>query len=130
VTVCRRLSKISGEYKFQIRVIVTNTNEEIIDWLKKTIGMGFTRKSTWENYSAKWKPIHRYEVDSHKARELLAEIIPYLIIKKELAKMVLEFPTRNGGLERTIEEYEKQLNEFSKISSLNQRGVIGPAFIE
>lgn len=128
ITVCRRM-KPSGNYSYQVRVIITNTDLKIIRWFKKVTGIGFVRTATWENYSEKWKPIHRYEVDSNLARELLDEISPYLMIKKDVARLVRDFPTRKGGMRRSSQEYKEQVKAFAGIAALNRRG-IGPAFLE
>jgi hypothetical protein len=111
-------------FSFQVRIIITNSNLEVLETIKNYIGIGSLRENLkWCGYKKNWKPIHRLEISSLKGKDLLREILPYLIVKREIAKNVINFPSRLGGKERTNDEFEKQSNALLIIRELNKRGL-------
>jgi len=76
-----------------LRVGIYNTNKNFIDYAKKLLnGNVFIRPSTSER-----KVLYRVEIGSKdKIIFILKQIIPYLIIKKEIAIKVLELAKNKG----------------------------------
>ncbi len=78
-----------GKYrKYYPRLQVTNTYKPILDLLVDQFGGAihsdkFPRK-------ANWKIKHDWRISGDKARELLNQLLPYLVIKKEKAILVLQ----------------------------------------
>jgi hypothetical protein len=78
-----------GKYrKYYPRLQVTNTYKPILDMLVDQYGgaVHSDTKSRKEN----WKVKHDWRITGDKARELLNQLLPYLIIKKEKAIEVLQ----------------------------------------
>lgn len=127
---CIRISKgrqdgNQFEFGFKMFVIVTNANLPILEELKALAGVGiiYVYKKLPIAGKGIWKPCHRWQVVSKQARELLENIYPYVKLKKEHIKAVLEFPFNGKGHRRTEEDYNNQLQAFFKIGELNKRGL-------
>jgi hypothetical protein len=119
-----------GKHSPHIQLIVDNTYEGLIDYLKATLGgwkvgpriKGGNRANSW-----------RWESPSIRARAILAGTLPYLVVKHRQAELILAFyealpvykeshPGRiNKILHRdTIEEPLKSI--FTELEALNRRG--------
>jgi LAGLIDADG endonuclease len=126
ITVCQRKSPTNPElFRFQVRLIVTNSNIDVLNWMAERTGVGRVISPTWKAYKANWKPIHRWEVWSMNAKAVLTEIMPYLQIKKDIAETIMNFPIVKGGY-RIDKVYQSQLTSLEKIRTLNRRGVLAP----
>jgi hypothetical protein len=68
------------------RLIITNTNLNLMLWLKKNFGGNIrTIKPKNPNY----KPFYQWIIGNKKALNLLKKMLPYLIVKKEKTIFVL-----------------------------------------
>lgn len=76
--------------KHYLDVNVTNTNKEVIYWLKNEFG-GSVYTTYGECQGKKHKQIWRWTIVSNQAKDFLKLIYPYFIIKKEQAKLGIEF---------------------------------------
>lgn len=118
VRVCRKTTKNGGSY--QAFVCVTNSNEALLYWLKEVTEIGCVykyKKSAKKN----WKLVHRFQVVSQNACDLLRSILPYLKIKKEVADVVLSMPINKRG-HRNLTPIQETL--FMRTKVLNTRGLI------
>ena len=112
-------------FDFKIRIIVTNTNENIICWLKTVVGAGCAYVDG-KPFSEKWNVVHRWQIVSEQARDFLMQVYPYLRIKKDIADLVLELPklkTQTKYYGRSQQEYESQFQIYSLAKARNTRGV-------
>lgn len=116
-------------YTICFRIAITNINA--LKWLQKTTGIGTIGKCSiskgWNRPNI--KPMYRWQFGANGMRELLPEIIPYLIIKKEVAILVLEWLSRYGskklsGRYLTEEDRKWKYENYIKIRDLNQRGLV------
>jgi hypothetical protein len=83
---------IDGEGHIDLRfkkVDVSNTNNDLIQWLIKKVGGFIVVKP---NYNVKHKKSWSWRLAAVGSRGLLKEILPYLIIKKETAEKLLNLP--------------------------------------
>lgn len=111
----------SFPYDFKIRVIITNTNFDLIEWLQKTIGAGHAYFTEYQ-YKPMWSRVHRYTVTSDVARQLLKQITHLLIVKRERAEIALTLPV--NGRERKSRgklQYIQQEKIFWQMKVLNDR---------
>jgi hypothetical protein len=124
VGIYKKKSKAKAyEYDFGVRIIVTNTDFLLIEWLKKTLGCGCAYKNEYR-YKPNWNTVHRYQLVGNQARLVLVEIIPFMIIKKERSTMCLSLPNQGRlGITRTQQEYTEQENLFMALKKMNKRGV-------
>ena len=77
-------------------VAITNTSEVMMRWVKETFGGNYYPKSNNLKH-LNWKPSFDWHVSNNKAMErLLLGVLPYLIVKKEQAKLALS-NIRLGG---------------------------------
>jgi hypothetical protein len=112
---------------YQMVFIIVNTDINIIEWLKNTIGAGCSYIVRKESKYSKWRPCHRYQITGEKARTLLKAILPYSIVKYQRIETVLELPItrekgRSGKRGRTNEEYINQERIYKKLKKQNKRG--------
>ena len=112
-------------FTFAIRVIITNTDYNVICWLKEKTGIGCAYECK-KGFKENWKFVHRWQIVSNEAREFLQIIYPYARIKKEIIDLVLglERPEKKGKRygKRTEKEYENQKETFNKAKEKNKRG--------
>ena len=78
---------LAKEKRYVIQVSACNCNETPIQMLKEKFG-GKIRKRIWKN--KKWKPNYEWKLTSLKAKAVIQELLPYLKIKHEQAKLALE----------------------------------------
>lgn len=112
-------------YNFAVRVLVVNTDYDLILWLKKVIGAGCAYKTEYR-YKPNWNTVHRYQLTNEKGVELLNQIIPYMIVKRERAELVASLPTRKTMCSkkgRSVENYALQNALYEQVSILNKRGI-------
>lgn len=100
-------------------VTVCNCAVEVLSFLKKHWG-GSIRANR------KPHPTHRqsyvWEVKRAEGKEFLREILPYLIIKREQARLALSCPLGKSGRDTTPSEYQKMDEIHRQITILNRKG--------
>lgn len=112
------------------RFQVPNTNEKLIDWLHTTFG-GYRYRKERTKYNPKWRTQYEWFTDIPLLDKLLPLIIPYLLLKQEHAKIMLEFretfnkyPGRNT-LPDSVQNFREEC--LHKLKSLNKRGIDLPS---
>jgi hypothetical protein len=73
---------------------ITNTNLEVLEWLKSTVGVGHIRLVTKDQRRAteKWKQAYAWRITaSGHIVALLQQIKPYLIIKRAQCQALLAY---------------------------------------
>ncbi len=123
VGISRRKSKSDAyEWDFAVRIVITNTNYDLIFWLKDVTGIGCAFKNKTAQ-KKNWNVVHRWQVVSNQAIELLEEILPYMIIKRDRAEKCLNMPHQGHlGKKRSIEDYKKQTDLYYELKKINKRG--------
>lgn len=111
--------------ELQLNVSITNTNKEILEWIKSRYG-GYVIKC--KKYKTHHKTKYQYKAASNKAKRLLEDCLPYLIEKKEQAEIAIYFcnrkthqPKRNRYNPMPESEWTYRLYLKQEISDLNQR---------
>ena len=112
------------EFDFTKRAMITNCDYNLITWLHDVVGAG-TAYQYKKSGSDNWRIVHRYQITGKKCRAFLKQILPYMIIKKDRAQLVMSLPVRgnNGQSGRTLKDYGLQDILFNEVKALNQRGV-------
>jgi len=118
--------KNSSGYRYRVALEVSNTKELLIDWLVEKFG-GYKAKSnaSKDNQQLLWK----WRCTTSRVPDVVNELIPYLLIKVEQAKLTAEFcaiaKKYNQGVGRR--QNGQALAEFEKLwemgKTLNKRGV-------
>lgn len=104
---------------------LTNTNREILEHVRKLTGFGNIKSKS--KGKPNWKPAWELDFDAIETQILLERLLPYLIVKKRQAELLLELMNKKMklGSRRVIsvdEQVEKDLL-YEEIRELNKRGV-------
>ncbi len=105
----------------QLSVSITNTERQLLDWVRQVIGAG--RITTKRRYSERHMPSFTYGITNTQALELLRQIAPYLRTHKRLrAELVLDrykaLTPRNGKYSpELLEQREKFIRTVLAITS-------------
>jgi hypothetical protein len=99
---------------------IANTNQELILWLKQKIGGSYYAKK-------RYKPQHRVcyilVVKGLRLRMLFEKLLPYLIVKKQHAKIVIEFCLRQEKRGYGSKMPNNEAETIAQIRLLNSHGV-------
>ena len=112
-------SKKSKSPSLMLRVIISQKDGSVMNWLDKTFG-GYVRM---ERRKESW--IYRWELKSQKAKNFLKLILPYLKIKHAQATLAIEFEEVKGQYLETLKGSKgfRQLtkNEIGKRMEIKNR---------
>lgn len=118
------ITYIKKRDEYRLRIQVTNTDKRLIDWLSEHFG-GHQYEPVRLNNNSKWR--RRYEWFLYPKKEtipLLETLIPFLICKKEQAKVAIRFMqtigTMGHRLTRAVYKTRKECKE--RLNALNKRG--------
>ena len=118
---------------YQVRIGVCNTKRKLLDWIKLRFGGSVLFRG--KPKSPKHSPSYEWRIQAKKAGEIIRLVYPYLILKREQAKIALEFRDTfkesliythqkgrfsNTQIKSTIIKKRKELRE--KMLALNKRG--------
>jgi hypothetical protein len=130
VTIVELRSRGLGYEHYVGALEITNTNLQLIDWVKFRIGHLIERITVDRRRVVKGqKPVYRLCFRNQRAEEVLRVIYPYLVIKARQAELVFElrsrmrsFSTRRDCSKLSPGEraYRKQL--YLECAKLNLRG--------
>ena len=109
-------NKKSGNVWFRLALTCSMTEREGIDLLIKTFTPHLKAYIYLGNRKNGHKSVYQYLTTGDTARDILKELLPYLLVKKEQARLGIEFQVwrkkfKNTGKPRTQEEIE-QFNEY------------------
>jgi len=105
------------------RVLITNSHLGILRLVQSLTGFGSLYHARVNPTNPKWSPIHRWTAAANNARRLLVNILPYLVIKRRQAEIVIAFPKRSSRAKNQAAVYARQKSMFEECAALNLRGV-------
>ena len=105
-----------------IRILVVNTNLEILERFKETWGGDINKNVKGKEH---WKQAYTWKLSHNAAYVFLKEIYPYLVVKQQQADAAfMFFDSRPGKGKQRTEEAIKIANEaIEKIKKLNKKGI-------
>ncbi len=128
------LSK-NGHMSIHIHLAISNTHRGSLEYIAKNLG---GRIKTLKRRNPKHKTLYRwYSSSTDSVQIITSSMLPYLIVKKERAKLILKFEKRDhligqGSADASPEWkrkkkandriYEKQVKLMMKMRELNMRG--------
>jgi hypothetical protein len=120
----RHQSRIEGHWSYGLFCTVTNTNVEILRWIREISRLGSVTPK--KRYGKRDKPAFQWVLRVEEIPVFLPEVMPYLRIKLEQAELILKFieGTRYTGPHHPMtweEAMEKELI-FKRMQELNMRG--------
>lgn len=116
-------------YYYDLRLDVSNTQLEILEFIKANFGGRLVGPHGTRTPNG--KPVHHWIAIGNAALKVLARIYPYLFLKRERAKLAIEFQlSRNAWLKLpslanklTAEELERRRKAHITMKQLNMKGV-------
>ena len=131
ISITKRTDK---EYKrghsFYCNVRIVNTNKEMIEWVKERTELGSIQQRTDPN--PRHKVRYEWKISGQNAFNLCVMLQPFLRVKAEQAKILIEFhrlkkdnhKTGRNGVPK--EKWDKMEALRDRISRLNKRGTTIP----
>lgn len=104
---------------YSIRLLVINTSKELMDWLNENFGGKVTARKLIPNR----RQCYKWNLCSYNAAKLLEQCLPYLIIKKREAEVLIEFmQTKPEGTWNVTEEIQKRRKFlYDHLKKLNKK---------
>ena len=90
------VSKASKSPSFMLRVVITQKQGEIMNWLENKFGGAVQLSKRSDNY------IYRWDIRSQAAKRFLLLIQPYVLIKKEQVNLAIEYEERKSKYLETL----------------------------
>ena len=105
---------------FTPRIVMGNCNKLVLETIQSMIGVGkiYTKKMN----TKEWRTLYHYSIGTHvNLIKLIPQLIPYLILKRKRAELVLEFCNiRHCDSKST---YKQRCFEiYDELKTLNRRG--------
>jgi len=110
------------KYYYSCRLCVVNTYKPLINWIHQEFNGG---KITVKGRPIKnQKQCYRWHIFGKNMENLLCELVPYLVEKKPMAKVLLEYRKTVGktGWNLSDETLKKRKNLWLECKSLNKNG--------
>jgi len=126
----RRSKREKNHDVFAAYITVSNINKELVEKCFKITKLGTIKDSGVKTNF----PVYRWEVTHQKAISVIAEIYPYLIAKKEQAKVAIalqktnKYRGNNKGTNRgpkpiSEKEYREKIRLWELVKKLNQKEI-------
>lgn len=114
-----------GYISYYPRFQAVNTNKEVMEWILKTFG-GLLYTKDRSSYNKKWRVQYEWYTTRALIDELLPLILPYLIVKRPQAELMLKF--RATFKRRSIQKIPEDILNIREqclhdMRVLNLRGV-------
>jgi len=112
------------------KVVVTNTDPRLAKWCLDTFGMKFYSHGNNRNSNPRWKPCYFAQACGYKAAWILLNCLPYFILKREQAEVVLAHQettqvgtwNRGSGVKTPTDILQFRLELKRQLTELNRRG--------
>lgn len=122
IWICRS-SRGRNRATHSVRVNVTNTRPELIDWFSLNLVGSSAGQAYTKNPRA--KAVSRWQATSLNAKHVLEQVLPFLVLKREQALVALEFCSTlevSGKLPDALYSMREEL--YQKMRKLNKRGAL------
>lgn len=100
---------------------VSNTSTALMDWIVERFG---SKMRTVKRTRQDWKQAYHWQVGYARAAEILQAVLPYLVIKRRQAELLIEFQelgSFRGGGETPQHVRERRAAIADEIGFLNNR---------
>ena len=130
---CLGIMKDVRNGNLQNYLVVVNTNRALLEKCRKIVGAG--NINLFKDENEKHRTRLWWRVNSGTAAKIIVEIYPYLIAKKEQAKVLLAFQDlvndkSHQGKRLTEENKLKRIEYYNLVKSLNQKELINSGLPE
>jgi hypothetical protein len=109
-------------------LVITNTNREVIQWIRDSVGYGCVYECKHPVGNRKIK--YEYKISQDRAVDLIKQLLPFLIVKKQQALKILEHREIRGEAKHGYrnkmphETRQKLLSMVPEFRKMNARGKI------
>ena len=112
---------LSGRSHYTLRISVVNTRKALPVWFANTF---WGTSTQYDRGNEKWKTEKRWACAGKRAAEVLRFALPYLVVKREQAKLGLEFASTHVDYGKHIPDafHEHRERIHSAMAELNKRG--------
>lgn len=114
---------VPRELKYSARLMIANTNIDIMHWLQLNFGGSIAKDVRDGNR----KDCYRWQIYGNKMLEFLKLVAPYLKIKSSQAKIVIDWQSKiiyGAQPKMTDKQKQKRESAYLQILELNRRGKI------
>ena len=106
---------------YALRLLISNTSTKLIEWLSQRLEVSIY---TSRQRKAGSKQLYSVDIVSKKGKEVIEQVFPYLIVKKDHARVAFLFPfLRDYPKEKWEELKVTQSFCYEELKELNKRGV-------
>ena len=122
---CVTISYHQKRNTHRMRLLVVNTNKDVIDWLSNNFGGHVYEIKRHSQRNPKWKKRFEWHfVPSREYQWVLKGILPFLIIKKRQVEIALAFMATIGKSKYRLSPEQFNLREslHQELKKLNSRG--------
>jgi len=119
----RKLKKLKNDkWYYEPQVIISNTKKDMVNFCVSHYG-GWIASAIGRIGNRDYKRIYHWKITGEDMRQLLREVLPYLILKRRQARIVLHFPCYRyrGRYKRTKIELNQQERRYKIMRKLNNR---------
>lgn len=127
-TIALQLVAKNHSKSYAKKVLVTNTDRRLLDWIRLKTRVGIVAPKTKPKEGKNWKQCYELSVSACEMKRFLEPLMPYLLIKKRQAEVMLEFITIEWTKTKFIQRkpmetavYQEIL--YDELSALNKRGL-------
>jgi len=112
--------------RYSAQVNVTNTHRGVLETGRDAWGRGNIHEYRGVN-----KPVYKWDIPSAQAAAVLTDLLPYLVVKREQALLVVELHARTAasvgvvGHRMSDEERAYRLDLQARCRALNSRSYFG-----
>jgi len=121
--------KMSGRRNYVERVVIVLSAKggglKVLEYFKRYYGGKIYKKKIYK-YKTSFNPnrvLWGYEASHLKARKILKDLLPYLIIKRQQANLAIKCGSNKTTADKKgvpIKELERRYNLYLKVRKLNQ----------
>jgi len=120
----------SATPRYHPLLIIVNTNKEVLSFIKRVINDG--KIYVGKESNGKWKKSYQYKLTKRDTlEEILTAILPYLKLKNQQCKILLNFIRRRKNIKPRTGEGSRGITSFNQrdqklyqeLLLLNKRGV-------
>ncbi len=123
ISISKSKRKGYKNYQFYLKVVITNTNKDILNLFQEQFGGSVLNRSHGKKH---WTPAYNWQLTCRQAESFLKLILPFLYIKKEEAKVALQFQDllwetktpRWPSEEARLSVIEQKIELYRKLASL------------
>jgi len=125
----RDCSGVRRGYSYRLNLSISNTDTDLVQWCLKVTGVGTIGRCCSTN-PLRHKAATRWTVWTRQAAQVLEQVVPHLVSKRQHAELALEFQYRASNVASRVgrfglsdAEWQWQVDTHARMARLNRRGV-------